>query len=127
MEAAPRFLTEGQAVELCSLGQEALNSYKATALMFLRAGKLVFPMRPKLHEFDHLRRDALLERYNPRFYHCFRDEDTMKHLKRLCQASHFRTLELSVLTRYYLRIQCPAEVSSGTSSSSEESSRSRSP
>ena len=122
MEAAPRFLSEGQAIELCSLGQDALDSYKAAAEMFLRMGKLLFPMRPKLHEFDHLRRDALLERYNPRFYHCFRDEDTMKHLKRLCQASHFRTLELSVLARYYLRIQYPAEISSGSSSSSEESS-----
>jgi hypothetical protein len=42
--------------------------------------------------FQHLYEDAQLDMYNPRFFHCFGDEDQVGKLLRLARKGHAATV-----------------------------------
>ena len=61
-----------------------------------------FPAWLRLSQFPHLY--ISIWGLNPRFFHCFVDEDMMRWCKLVSRKSHRRTLEKSVLRRANLRL-----------------------
>ena len=87
-------------------GQQCLSLYRLAAQIFAGQGRLRFFLRPKLHALDELLLAALTERYNPRLYQCYAEEDFLGLLKPLALravAATSRVFETAMLKRYLLR------------------------
>eukprot|EP00969_Alexandrium_andersonii_P024531 1070275-Alexandrium_andersonii.AAC.1 len=59
-------------------------------------------MRPKVHAFDHLLRDALRFRLNPRHIATWNEESYMGCVKRATKTCHGSTVLRTSLVRYLL-------------------------
>eukprot|EP00933_Yihiella_yeosuensis_P044612 TRINITY_DN39885_c0_g1_i1.p1 TRINITY_DN39885_c0_g1~~TRINITY_DN39885_c0_g1_i1.p1 ORF type:complete len:177 (+),score=9.71 TRINITY_DN39885_c0_g1_i1:28-531(+) len=101
LEACPLYLTRNQADTLYNIAGVALESYKRNALMSIHKRRMLFPMRPKFHAFDHFRRDMCQELYSIRAYHCYSGEGLLKYVKKLCRNLHRFTMESRFLARYF--------------------------
>ena len=87
-------------------GQLCLRLYREAAKIFAGRSQLRFLLRPKLHALDELLLGALMERYNPRFYQNYAEEDFLGLLKPLALkavAATSRVFECAMLKRYLLR------------------------
>ncbi|CAE7257667.1 unnamed protein product [Symbiodinium sp. CCMP2592] len=106
LESMGRYLSASESEQLYSRGQQCLRFYREAALIFASRKQLRFFLRPKLHALDELLYLSLRERYNPRFYQNYAEEDVLGLLKPLAQkavAATARNFEVSMLKRYFLR------------------------
>ena len=63
-------------------------------------GRLLFPVRPKMHSLEHLIFDFLPKRGNPRYYGCMLDEDMIRRVKSILTGVHPCVFSLRALDRY---------------------------
>ena len=59
-----------------------------------------FPLKPKLHLWNHLLRDAIKYKENPTWSWCFSDEDMIGRVKTMAQHCHPWTMTFRVLKRW---------------------------
>lgn len=89
MERGKRFLSPQQAQDFHAAAQTYIDAHiELTRLSCLIGGKPHWIIRPKIHALGHVAKLARLERENPRYVHCFHDEDGMMWLKRISLNAH---------------------------------------
>ena len=103
LEAFPRYLTTEMAQELIKLGDAALRAYRGLARLHSRRGSPYWALKPRLHVFQEINYGAARRLYNPRYSHCFRDEDQMGAVKHIVRRVHKNMLETRTLCRLQLR------------------------
>ena len=102
-EGAGRFFTPGDASSYQSCVEEGLALYKQLARLAYNRRVLHFPLRPKLHEWQELGAQVARDRANPRFYHCFADEDYLRVVLRAARACPRHSMAGATLRRWVLR------------------------
>jgi hypothetical protein len=103
-EASGRFFTQPEADHYCELVESTLRVYKELAGRALAKEELVYPMRPKLHAWHELALTAKVDLANPRFFHCFADEDHLRVVLRAARASPRATMAAAVVRRHLLKL-----------------------
>ncbi|CAE7369126.1 RE2 [Symbiodinium sp. CCMP2592] len=104
-EAADRFyLTESQAATIHRHACEYLKYAQALAKHASGAVVLQWKILPKHHAFDHLAENVLIDRWNPRGFHAFMDEDLVLQWKRLALQMPSTAMEERRLIRYLIRL-----------------------
>ncbi|CAK9096944.1 unnamed protein product [Durusdinium trenchii] len=88
VEAASRFMTEAEAREAFHHGTSFVGYWLRLARISLRQNRQEWFVRPKLHAFMHICRSIMTCRSNPRYYHCFADEDAMSWVKSTYGRAH---------------------------------------
>jgi hypothetical protein len=90
LKSGDRFLTQSEADLLGRAGLTLLLSYSELAR--LSGGAYLWHIVPKFHMFQHLYEDAQGDKYNPRFFTCFGDEDLTGKLLRIARTGHSTTV-----------------------------------
>jgi hypothetical protein len=85
-----RFFTDEQAALLDRGGHAYLFAYSALAER--QTNYALWHHIPKHHCFQHLLLDSVSERVNPRYYHCFADEDFIGHMLKVAKRAHSSTV-----------------------------------
>jgi len=81
MEGNPRFLYNNQGRNMRIVMEQFVKVCDSLGKHFAMKGSIRFCFLPKHHNCLHLGEKAETEEYNPRFYHCYADEDHMGALK----------------------------------------------
>lgn len=95
-----RFFTPGQVQELDEAAHIFLHMYSELRRTAAAKGSHMWHIVPKFHQFQHIVLDACLDSYNPRFFHCFGDEDQVGRLIILASASHPTTVVATSIGLY---------------------------
>ena len=96
-----QFLSDDTADKLMECRECALLGFNHLALEAERTGAALWPVRPKLHRYDHMIRSAAQSKLNPAFYWCFVDEDMNGKLKRLgIRAPNAPAMVAFIIRRY---------------------------
>ena len=105
LERSPRFLNDGQRVELHDLAMKFVRVLERLAVIALLNQRMRWRLQPKVHSFIHIAEDHLWFGVNARSVHCYIDEDSIGLMKRLALRVHRGSLmELRMLCRYLLRL-----------------------
>ena len=83
-------------------GRLFLLSYQSLAEEALANEVAQYKMRPKFHYLCHVVDDLQKYRWNPRFFHCFMEEDFVGQLGRLVSKTHRNTASMRALQRHCL-------------------------
>ena len=102
-ESSPMFFQQHEAAQYHGLVEKGLALYKQLAVNSFRRRVLHFPLRPKLHEWQELGEQVLRDRTNPRFNHCFADEDYLRVVLRAARACPRAAMAGAVLRRWVLK------------------------
>ena len=95
-----RFFTDSEVTDLETATTTFLYSYSELAR--LSPDQHMWHHIPKLHQMHHILLDSRLDHNNPRFYHCFSDEDLVGQMLRTARAGHSLTVVDSALTNYMI-------------------------
>lgn len=102
-EAAPRFFSQGEANDYAAAIEQAVHCYKALAVQAHADEEMLYPLRPKIHIWQEVAAVARRDLANPRFYHCFSDEDYLRLVLRAARASPRGAMAAAVVRRWLLR------------------------
>ena len=112
MERHGRFLSQENAEAMKKDGLGFLAAYAACHKWALEKDLPHFPMKPKFHAFAHMVYD-LEGCENPRFFHCFGDEDYMGVVAAIAKGCHRKTFPkrgmqrlLSATIQDFLNMDC---------------------
>jgi hypothetical protein len=84
------FFTDEEAELLDRCGHAYLFAYSALAAK--QTNHALWHHIPKHHHFHHLILDAVAEKMNPRFFHCFSDEDFIGQMLKVAKRGHANTV-----------------------------------
>ena len=82
--------------------ERALKLYNALAAEAVKCGRALWRLRPKLHACTHIGFDH--GGTNPRWVHCYADEDMVGRMKRLYKKCHGATAPWRALQRYMIMV-----------------------
>lgn len=105
LEQSPRYLSVGQAERIYKAGVVCLKAYSALRGIAQAAKRRAWVIRPKFHRMHHLCLDLRRELYNPRFYHCYADEDFVGRIVRISRRCHKRCVSRRALQMWQLRLR----------------------
>ncbi len=103
LDTSPRFLSAEQINRAQRAGGAYLLAYQSLATEAMNMGTCLYTMKPKFHYMCHHVMD-LESGWNPRFQHCFNDEDFMGKMHRMGSHCHRRSAPLRILQRWTLFI-----------------------
>jgi hypothetical protein len=103
LDTSPRWLSAEQINRAQRAGGAYLLAYQSLATEAMNMGKCLYKMKPKFHYMCHHVME-LESGWNPRFQHCFNDEDFMGKLHRLGSHCHRKSAPLRILQRWALFI-----------------------
>ena len=75
------------------------TSYNELACWALDQQRLLYPVRPKMHQFEHICLDVA-PLINPRFVQCIMDEDLMRRVKAITLGVHANVYAKRALEHY---------------------------
>ena len=101
-KSASRFFTDGEARQLDIAGHTFLYMYSELRRVAIREQTFLWPLAPKFHMFHHIVLDAMSDRVNPRYFHCFGDEDQVGRMIILARASHPLKTVSNTMILYWL-------------------------
>ena len=104
LDRGGRWLTSGEIRRAQYAGYLHLISYQRLAVIAFSKGECLWKVRPKMHYNTHHIDDIAKHGTNPRFRHCFLDEDFMGKLARLGKHCSKKTVSRRLLQRYLLFI-----------------------
>jgi len=104
MELGGRFLADAECQRLALAGDSMLQFYHGLAKRAAEKKKLVYGLRPKMHMVSHLCMQVLQDKRNPRFFHCFKDEDMIGKTVKVAAKCHRVTISFRMMQRYMLRL-----------------------
>lgn len=93
-------LNEAQAAEMAFAGEANQVSYLALARRASEQNEFMWALPPKFHAHTHIIDDVKTDMLNPKYWHCFADEDFVGHIGKLSAACHPSTQALETLIRY---------------------------
>ena len=99
---AGRFFTLGERDTVHRAGHTFLHMYSELRWRSEERASCMWGIVPKFHQYHHLVLDCFEDGYNPRFFHCFGDEDTVGKMITLAKASHASTVVFNTLTLYWI-------------------------
>jgi len=105
MDRCGVLFTPEEAAHFHQVGAFYLKAYHALASRAYDAGQCNFKLLPKHHVLQHIFETALTGRENPRFLHCFADEDLMGRMARIAGRCHRSTVIRRTFQRYWLSLQ----------------------
>ncbi len=97
---AGRFFAEQEADQVHSSGHQYLFMYSELRRRSIHENTNLWHLIPKHHQFQHLLLDCQLDRVNPRWFHCFGDEDQIGRVLRVSRAAHAGTVVTSTMSLY---------------------------
>ncbi len=98
IKSADRFFTDAELPRLYHASHTFL--YMFSEMSRESDDLLMWSHIPKMHQFHHLILDALDDRNNPRFFHCFGDEDMVGIMLRTARSCHSLTVVDSCVRKY---------------------------
>ena len=101
LKTSDRFLSADEASRLSEAGHVFLNMY--SELPRCAAKPHLWRSIPKCHVFQYILLDAEADLNNPRFFHCFGDEDMVGAMLGVARACHSLTVVPSALNNYTAR------------------------
>jgi hypothetical protein len=104
MEMEGRFMSGEGVQRLAFAGQAMLQVYHALAQEAAENGRAMYGLRPKMHMLSHLIAQVETDKVNPRFFHCFKDEDMIGRTVKVAAKCHRTTISLRMMERYMLRL-----------------------
>ena len=99
---AGHFLSDLEVRNLETCRQSCLYCFSALSHEAKRAGLLLWPLKPKLHMYDHAMRRAQRDRENPLSFWCFADEDFVGSMAKVCKSCHDSSRETQAIFKYLL-------------------------
>ena len=99
---ASRFFTDAEAEAVNHAGHTFLYMYSELRRTSISEATYMWNITPKWHQFHHLILDSVSDRSNPRYFHCFGDEDQIGKMLLLAAASHSATVVESTVTLYWV-------------------------
>ena len=103
LEMGSQFLTRAEVIDAQRMGETFLLSYSELASSAARRGVCNYKLLPKHHFYDHIVED-LSSRENPRYLHCFADEDFMGKISRIVGRCHRGTCVRNCFRKYSLKL-----------------------
>lgn len=100
MDGYPRYLSRCQADEMGDVLQEFLDVYSALAKECETKGVNQWHLVPKFHYMCHLVLDIKSGQINPKYHHCFCDEDFVGRIGRGSRRLHRTSVVRGVMERY---------------------------
>ena len=99
-KTSDRFFTPQQVRDLDEAAHTFLHLYSELRRMSAERDTHMWQIVPKFHQFHHIVLDACEDSYNPRFFHCFSDEDQVGRLITLAAAAHPTTVVATSIGLY---------------------------
>ena len=99
-ETYKRILTPDEAQRMWVAGRTFLITYNALARIAVDKHLPKYHITYKFHYFDHMHRDVVELMLNPKYCHCFADEDMVGSIAKVCKATHRATHAVRTLMRY---------------------------
>ena len=101
LRVGKRFFSDAEAESLRVAGETFLYCWSELRRISISRGCCLWVMAPKFHQWHHLLIDCTTnEKGNPRFYHCFSDEDMVGKMILAAHAVHPSTAVRSTLEKY---------------------------
>ena len=100
-----RFFSAEEADRLFECGHVLLHTYAELRRKSIAAATCMWSIVPKFHQFQHILLDALTDLQNPRFSHCFSDEDFVGQMITAMEAVHHLTAVDSALSKYLMGLK----------------------
>ncbi len=97
-----RFLAAAAAEQLEANMEKTLKLYNALAAEAAACDRALWRLRPKLHACTHIGFDHMGT--NPRWVHCYADEDMVGRMKKLHKQIHGATASSRALQRYMIEV-----------------------
>jgi len=88
MEMSPKLMDQESANKFYDLCFTLLRAYHELAARALAARVCLWALKPKLHMLQHLGLEVKLERWNPRAFHGYQDEDMIGRVLRVARRPH---------------------------------------
>ena len=83
-----RCLSPDQAQRMWVAGRTFLVTYTHLAHIAREKAVPLYNVTYKLHQFDHMVTDVKMLRLNPKYFHCFADEDMVGKVAAVCKRTH---------------------------------------
>lgn len=93
-------LSREAAADMCHAGEANQITYLKLAKRAAANGEHMYDMPPKFHAHSHVIDDIRNTRLNPKYFHCFGDEDFVGRIGRLSAQCHPTTQSHETLIRY---------------------------
>ncbi len=103
LQGQDHWISDTAAEHLMCTRAAALQGYNTLACVAVEREINRFPMKPKIHLFDHCMRDTCKYRENPTFCWCFSDEDFIGKIKRVASRCHPFRMGMRALQRWAMR------------------------
>lgn len=95
-------MSSDQLVRLMFAGRLYLLCFQKLAVDMLSDGVRLYKCTPKSHYFDEMLSFVEGTGYNPRFFHCFGEEDYIGKMTKLASQTHGLTVLKRTLQRYII-------------------------
>lgn len=102
MKTSDRFFNPEQLDKFLNAGTTFLYMWSDLRRDALASNEVAWSMVPKFHQLHHILIDAKTDSNNPRFFHCFGDEDCVGQVLTLARSGHGLTVVDSALDKYLL-------------------------
>ena len=100
MDAADHFFSAAEAGAFYSHGFTFLATYMSLAQRAVSRNVRMYNITPKFHNVGHIVYTIQIDRVNPKFYHCYGDEDFVGRIGRVGAVVHPRTMTRRTIERY---------------------------
>ena len=104
LDNSGRCMSPAEVASARRAGVVYLQTFAYLARDAVDSGVSLWPLKPKMHQFDHLLDDLLVDMMNPRFWWNFGNEDCVGLLKRIAMKCSRKTVASAVLRRYMIKI-----------------------
>jgi hypothetical protein len=102
MDKASMFFTTDEAATFAQSGTAFLTTWMALSRLSLDQGLPNYNITPKFHYLAHIIYTVQAERINPKFMHCYQDEDFVGRVSRIAGKTHPRKLGERTMGRYLI-------------------------
>ena len=102
LKEAGRFLTPAERTQVYRSGHKFLYMYSELRWRSEQENTYLWGLYPKFHQYHHLVLDAYHDGCNPRYFHCFGDEDQVGRMIALARASHPSKVVFNTITLYWI-------------------------
>ena len=94
------WMTEESVAKAMYASTAFLLTYQKLAYNMHESGRRLYYVRPKMHYFAHIAWTVASSKRNPRYEHCFADEDFLGKVRKIACSTHGSTTSLRTLQRY---------------------------
>jgi hypothetical protein len=102
MDNSDFWFSEEAAQAFYRAGVTFLTTYMSLSSRAAAADVAMWNITPKFHNVAHVFYSVMTDRVNPKFYHCYADEDFVGRIGRIGARVHPRTMSRRTIERYLM-------------------------